>query len=211
MPAVMVMAVPLDDNVSVAMGPAVGPIAHQVCGDTLCNRPRMNIMGGGRQAHDQRRGEGGSENEDLHCVALHLLGFTSLTRQQCNIVPDTNLNVPFIRGSAGNGYSNDMHRRDFIGLLAALATFGALPSRAAAQRGPDRARRALRRGDILPLRDVIAMVRRRIPGKIVDVQLLQRDRRFAYRLKILNRQDHVMIVLADAKSGRILRVRGRRR
>jgi uncharacterized membrane protein YkoI len=75
--------------------------------------------------------------------------------------------------------------------------------------GQDRARRALREGQVLPLGDILGMVRRRFPGKVLDVNLVRERRGFVYYLKVLDRRGRVSDVAVDGRSGRILGVRGR--
>lgn len=77
--------------------------------------------------------------------------------------------------------------------------------------GPDRARRALREGSVLPLGDIMGIVSRRFPGKVLDADLVREDRRFVYYLKVLDRRGRVTEVAVDGRSGRILGVRGRGR
>jgi hypothetical protein len=75
--------------------------------------------------------------------------------------------------------------------------------------GQDRARRALREGQVLPLGDIMGIVSRRYPGKVLDADLVQDGRSLVYYLKVLNRQGRVTEVAVDGQSGRILGVRGR--
>ncbi len=77
--------------------------------------------------------------------------------------------------------------------------------------GQDRARRALREGRVLPLGDILDSVRRRIPGKVLDVDLVQEGRGFVYHLRVLVRDGRVLGVAVDGRSARILGVRGRKR
>ncbi len=126
-----------------------------------------------------------------------------------------------------------MNRRGFIGVLAAFLAFGwAGDGRAAHDRalgirapsessgsvipgrgswgatGPNRARQGVREGRLLPLEDILASVRPRVPGRVLDVQLSRRDRRDVYRLKILGRDGKVRLVAVDGATARILSVRG---
>lgn len=76
--------------------------------------------------------------------------------------------------------------------------------------GQDRARRALREGRVLPLGDILDSVRRRIPGKVLDVDLVQERRGFVYHLRVLDPNGRVLGVAVDGRSARILGVRGRK-
>ena len=77
--------------------------------------------------------------------------------------------------------------------------------------GQDRARRALREGQVLPLGDIMGIVGRRFPGKVLDADLVRDGRNLVYYLKVLDRQGRVTEVAVDGQSGRILGVRGSRR
>ena len=75
--------------------------------------------------------------------------------------------------------------------------------------GQDRARRALRDGQVLPLGDIMGIVGRRYPGKVLDADLVRDGRRLVYHLRVLDRQGRVTEVAVDGLSGRIIGVRGR--
>lgn len=51
------------------------------------------------------------------------------------------------------------------------------------------------------------MVRSRYRGRVMDVDLLN-GRRPVYRVKLLTRRGDVMLVMVDARSARIMSVRG---
>lgn len=146
-------------------------------------------------------------------------------RVSSRIRPESTLNGPFIRGSANSGYARRMRRRDFLGaILASLALGMAAPGEIRAQyrrrhrprrrgsgpagSGQDRARRALREGRVLPLGDILSAVGRRIPGKVLDVDLAQTGTGYLYHLKILGPDGGVTSVVVDGGSGRILSVGG---
>lgn len=100
-------------------------------------------------------------------------------------------------------------RRLVIFVLLGLVLAG-LPQTATAGPGShDRAREAVRSGQIRPLGEIIAGVTKRYPGRVVDVDLLQGPGRWVYRVKMLRRDGGVMVVDVDARSNRILSVRGR--
>ena len=77
--------------------------------------------------------------------------------------------------------------------------------------GQGRARRALREGRVLPLGDIMGMVGRRFPGKVLDADLVRDGSRFVYYLKVLDPQGRLAEIAVDGQSGRILGVRGRGR
>ncbi|MBI1621203.1 PepSY domain-containing protein [Aquamicrobium zhengzhouense] len=82
-------------------------------------------------------------------------------------------------------------------LLAALAP-------AMADDDHDRARRALERGQILPLSRIIEIARKDTPGKIIDVELDDDDDRFVYEIELLDSRGRVIEMKLDAANGRVL-------
>ncbi|MGI9405673.1 MAG: PepSY domain-containing protein [Hyphomicrobiaceae bacterium] len=66
----------------------------------------------------------------------------------------------------------------------------------------ERARAAVRNGEVRPLRDVVAMVRRRSNGRaeILDVDLFQKDKRWVYAIRILTRRGRVRDIVLDGKT-----------
>ncbi len=70
------------------------------------------------------------------------------------------------------------------------------------QRGglPSDARDAVRRGDVRPLRDVLALVRRRSDAEILDVDLYQRPQGWVYALRLLTVRGRVRDVFLSART-----------
>lgn len=74
----------------------------------------------------------------------------------------------------------------------------------------DRARDAVAAGQALPLPQIMARVRSRYPGRLLDARL-NRGRgpgAWTYRIKLLTPQSRVLLLDVDAGSGRILGVTG---
>lgn len=69
---------------------------------------------------------------------------------------------------------------------------------------PDRARGAIRRGEIRPLRDVIARVRQRSNAEILDVDLHQNGGAWVYGLRVLTPNGRVRDVFVDGRSLEVL-------
>jgi len=69
---------------------------------------------------------------------------------------------------------------------------------------PDRARDAIRRGEIRPLRDVIAMVKRRSNAEILDVDLHQNGGAWVYGLRVMTQNGRVRDVFVDGQSLEVL-------
>lgn len=69
---------------------------------------------------------------------------------------------------------------------------------------PDRARRAIRQGEIRPLRDVLASVRRRSDAEVLDVDLHQRGGTWVYALRVLTPNGRVRDVFVDGRTLEVL-------
>lgn len=100
-------------------------------------------------------------------------------------------------------------RRRFL-LLAALS-YAALPivpggGRADDDSGQERAKRALERGEIRPLEEILAVVRARTPGEVVKVELERDDGTWIYELKLLTPSGRRREIKVDAATARILKV-----
>jgi uncharacterized membrane protein YkoI len=68
----------------------------------------------------------------------------------------------------------------------------------------DRARRAVRSGEILPMAALLQRVRERIPGDVVEVEL--EDGRWLYEFKVIDDKGRLLEVLVDARTGRVLSI-----
>jgi len=60
---------------------------------------------------------------------------------------------------------------------------------------------------VIPLGRVLHAIAERFPGHALDAALVERDGRPVYRIKWLGRDGKVRDILADARTGEILRVR----
>lgn len=79
-----------------------------------------------------------------------------------------------------------------------------------AYRGHDQAREAVRRGEALPLREVLRRVRVDYPGRVLRVQF-EYDERFGvwvYDIRMLFDDKRLLRLKVDALSATVLRVRG---
>lgn len=72
----------------------------------------------------------------------------------------------------------------------------------------DEAREAVRRGRHVPLGRVLEQLRRRTPGKQLDVGLEQRDGRAVYRVRWAAADGRRIDYIVDAESGAVLRADG---
>ena len=117
------------------------------------------------------------------------------------------LPVSFIRGSSADPYKPSMRLLLTIIVAAFMAAGTAQPT--LAQSSHNCARAALASGRVLPLGSILARVRARVPGRMVGVRLYGCPRGpFVYRLRMLTAGGRIAIVTANARTGRIIAVRG---
>lgn len=96
------------------------------------------------------------------------------------------------------------HRRllSFVCTVAAVLWAGFAPASAAAGPSGPPPFQAAERGDIVPLSQVLARIRKRCPGRSLDAHL---DRgAMVYRIRWRSSKNRVLNVVADAATGRIL-------
>lgn len=77
----------------------------------------------------------------------------------------------------------------------------------------DRARDAVRSGQVQPLGSILRQIRPQYPGQLLDAQLQQgRGGRWVYRIKVLDNRGQVTDLRVDATNGRVINARrgGRR-
>lgn len=77
------------------------------------------------------------------------------------------------------------------------------------RRDHDRARAALKAGEVLPLQEVLARVQRSHPGAVLEVELEREDGRWIYELKLLQSGGRLLRLDVDAKTASVLRSRQR--
>ena len=74
----------------------------------------------------------------------------------------------------------------------------------AADHDQERARRALEAGEILPLDAILAEVRQRYPGTVVELELTPEDGRWVYEVEVLAADGRLLKLRIDAKSKQVL-------
>ncbi|TDR88172.1 PepSY domain-containing protein [Enterovirga rhinocerotis] len=89
-------------------------------------------------------------------------------------------------------------------LLVILLACLVLPATAARAVDQDAARRAMQRGEIRPLDQVLAAARAAVPGDVVSVELERKKGRWLYELKILTPAGKRREVKIDARTLAIL-------
>ena len=71
----------------------------------------------------------------------------------------------------------------------------------------DRARSAVEAGQIRPLQDILAEVRRQVPGRMLDARL-QQNGQLVYKVILLQADGQVVAVTVDAQTARVLGAEG---
>ena len=66
------------------------------------------------------------------------------------------------------------------------------------------ARRLLNSGEIMPLDDILKIVRQAFPGKLLEVELEIEDKQIVYEIEILNADGIVKEIYINAKTGKII-------
>jgi uncharacterized membrane protein YkoI len=89
-------------------------------------------------------------------------------------------------------------------LLALLCA--ALPANADAA-DHDRVRSAVEAGEIRPLQDILAAVRGRVPGRMLDARV-EHNGQWIYEVIMLQDDGQVVAVTLDARTAQILRIQG---
>lgn len=75
---------------------------------------------------------------------------------------------------------------------------------AAADEDSDRAYRALERGEVRPLAEILETLAAQLDGEIVGVEFESEDGRHVYEFELLTRDGRLREVYVDAATGRIL-------
>jgi uncharacterized membrane protein YkoI len=73
----------------------------------------------------------------------------------------------------------------------------------------ERAREAVRSGQVMPLGEVLARIAPVHPGQVLEVELEHDDGRWRYELKLLSPDGHLVRLELDARTAEVLRVRQR--
>lgn len=102
-----------------------------------------------------------------------------------------------------------LDRRAFLaGAAICAATAGTAYAKRGRGRGGDheRARRALKEGEVRPLAEILEEIRRRFGGEVIEVELDEDDDRTVYELTILTHSGRLLEVVVDAATGAVLEV-----
>ncbi len=68
----------------------------------------------------------------------------------------------------------------------------------------DRARRALDRGETLPIAVLLERLKTRVPGEVVGVEFEREHGRWVYEFKIIDTSGRLVEVYVDARTGTVL-------
>lgn len=95
------------------------------------------------------------------------------------------------------------------GIIAIALACGVCGPVAAGDDDHDRARAALERGEVLPLRTILDKVEREHPGKVVEVELEREHGRWIYEIRLLRSGGVLVRLEVDARDGAVLRIKTR--
>jgi uncharacterized membrane protein YkoI len=110
---------------------------------------------------------------------------------------DVGLSTAVSESSAGRAYLSTMSVRALIALCL-------LAGAAAADEDSDRAYRALERGEVRPLAEILAALERRVEGEIVGVEFESEDGRHVYEFEVITPAGRLLEIYVDAATGAIL-------
>lgn len=68
----------------------------------------------------------------------------------------------------------------------------------------DRARRALERGEVLPIAQLLERLQTRVPGEVVGVEFTREHGRWVYEFRVVDEDGYLLEVYVDAQTGEIL-------
>ncbi len=70
----------------------------------------------------------------------------------------------------------------------------------------DRARRAVDRGETLPIVELLERLKTRVPGEVVGVEFEREDGKWLYEFKVIDSRGRLIEVYVDAQTGTVLSV-----
>ena len=91
-------------------------------------------------------------------------------------------------------------------LIATCALLALSPvAMADGTRDHDRARAALRAGEVLPLTTILERVAKQQPGQVLEVELERDDGQWIYEVKLLHTDGALVKLKVDARDGLVLK------
>jgi Peptidase propeptide and YPEB domain len=133
------------------------------------------------------------------------------------------LNGPFICGSAwptDNGsvrqnpsptapLPSALTRFVFASALVLSLLIAGVPARGSDRYDHDRARAALKAGEVMPLSTLLERLQKTHPGQVLDLELEREDGHWIYEIKLLHSNGQLLKLVVDARTGSVLTVRQR--
>jgi uncharacterized membrane protein YkoI len=68
----------------------------------------------------------------------------------------------------------------------------------------DRARRAVDRGETLPIAELLERLKTRVPGEVIGVEFEREDGIWVYEFKVIDASGRLLEVYVDARTGEVL-------
>ncbi len=103
--------------------------------------------------------------------------------------------------------STQASRHRWCVLLVVLISLANAP--AWADGDHDRARQAVRSGQVLPLPAVLEELAREVPGQVLEVELEQDNGRWIYEIKLLQTDGQLVKLKVNAQTAQVLRRKNR--
>lgn len=100
-----------------------------------------------------------------------------------------------------------MRKTAVPGLAALILAVAAAAGRADGD-DHERARAALERGEVLPLRALLDRTAADVPGRLLEVELEEDDGRLVYEVEVLAEGGRVVELVYDARTGELLGAEG---
>lgn len=101
-----------------------------------------------------------------------------------------------------------LRRAAAAALVLVVAVAGGGQSRADDHDDHERAREAVRSGEIAPLSEILDQVERDFVGRMLEVELEDEDGRWVYEIKMLTEDGRVVKLLYDARDKTLIGARG---
>jgi uncharacterized membrane protein YkoI len=96
------------------------------------------------------------------------------------------------------------------GMMALLFTLAWFPAGVLAddrKHDQDMVRHAVERGEIMALADILGIIRSKLPGDVVGVEIEQKKGRWFYEFRVADPKGRLFEVYVDARSGAIERIK----
>jgi uncharacterized membrane protein YkoI len=100
-----------------------------------------------------------------------------------------------------------LHSRFRPVLLALVATLSVAAAAHADSVDQDALRRAVQRGEIRPLAEILAAVRGKLPGQITGTEVERKGGRWVYEFRVADDKGRLFEVYVDARTGEIERTK----